>query len=98
APMCSRCPYTTLFRSVSEVTRIGMREQQFLRRHRARGVHRQRMARLMPMTQGFGRIRIDRRGEVCARVARFPDHALQRLERDVRAEEHTSELQSRENL
>ena len=64
-----------------QVAGPGVAEQQFLRVHRAGGIHVQQDARGMPGAQAVDRVRVDVAVEVAVAIAGLPDQALQCLQR-----------------
>src|SRR5690606_41548256 len=90
ADSCALIPYTTLFRSPGADGRLGLR--------RGGGVRVHAPDRLRPGPERRGaRGGVDR-GGAHARPPARPAPAARRSARTARSEEHTSELQSRENL
>src|SRR5690606_39580299 len=86
-PPSTLFPYTTLFRSAR------FRRAQCRHRH----PRQRRPSRALPRTRGLGRGGDHRRDELVRRPRGQPS-ARRRLSLAARSEEHTSELQSRENL
>src|SRR5690606_39297792 len=91
------CPYTTLFRSPEGirdlcVTALGSsREDQRLLEESVRGIIRRKSEWQGPQVA-------QHKIEEAESQLQELEAKLARIERDLRSEEHTSELQSRENL
>src|SRR5207302_8118218 len=97
-PRCTLFPYTTLFRSAEPVAvRLGRRvARQVLERAQQPRVRVEPGRRLLVLRPAPALERLQPHGDVLERVVRVLELVLHLVE-NARSEEHTSELQSREN-
>src|SRR5690606_39886870 len=98
-PLLSLFPYTTLFRSRADLCRTLQATRGDRRRHPDRRLHR-RLGQpdLRPDEQRRGAGPATAGGRSECRRPRLATAAVRRIPGATRSEEHTSELQSRENL